>query len=155
MELEGYPISGSLITATASSSQAGFGPEKTIDRSGPDGQDGHSTAAKDMWQSEGGAVEPVWIQYQLDKVYKLHEMQVWNYNGDLGYLVGFGLKQVTVQHSIDGTSWTVLGDFTFAQGTSAAGYAANTAVNFAGVAARYVMPEQPASVRPGPGHVCG
>jgi hypothetical protein len=137
VEPEGYPITGSLITATASSSQAGSWPENTINGSGLDGQDGHSTAAKDMWQSEAGAAEPVWIQYEFDKVYNLHEMRVWNYNGDLESLVGFGLKDVTIQYSVDGTSWKVLGDFTFAQGTSAAGYTANTTVGFVGVEAKY------------------
>ncbi len=137
-EAKGYPIAGSLIAATASSSQAGSGPEKTIDGSGLDTQDGHSTAAKDMWQSDPAAAKPTWIQYAFDKVYKLYEMRVWNYNGDLEFLVGLGLKEVTVQYSVDGTGWTALGDYTFAQGPSAAGYAANTTVDLGGVAARYV-----------------
>jgi hypothetical protein len=138
VEPEGYPIAGDLIVATASSFQAGSGPENTINGSGLDAQDGHSTVAKDMWQTESGAAEPVWIQYQFDKVYKLHQMLVWNYNGDLEFLVGFGLKDVTVQYSTDGASWTALGDFTFNQGTSTASYKANTTVDFEGVAARYV-----------------
>ena len=138
VEPRGYPIAGDLILATASSAQAGSGPENTINGSGLDTQDGHSTVAKDMWQSEGGAAEPVWIQYAFDKVYKLYEMRIWNYNGDLEFLVGFGLKQVTVQYSMDGASWMVLGDFTFAQGTSTAGYAANTGVDLAGITAKYV-----------------
>jgi hypothetical protein len=138
VEPQGYAIAGDLIVATASSSQAGFGPEKTIDGSGLDDQGGHSTAARDMWQSEAGAAEPVWIQYEFDKVYKLHQLQVWNYNGDLEYLVGFGLKEVTVQYSLDGADWAVLGDFTFIQGPSLAGYTADTTVDFGGVAARSV-----------------
>jgi len=103
-EPKGYPISGSLITATASSSQAGSGPENTINGSELNAQDGHSTAAKDMWQTAAGATEPVSIQYAFDKIYKLHQMLVWNFNGDLEYLVGFGLKEVTVEHSLDGTA---------------------------------------------------
>jgi hypothetical protein len=134
----GYPISGSVITATASSSQAGFGPENTINGSGLDAQDGHSTVAADMWQSVAGAVEPVSIQYAFDTLYKLQEMGVWNYNGDLEFLVGFGLKEVAVEHSLDGTAWTVLGNFSFNQGTSAPDYTANTIVDFMGAAARYV-----------------
>jgi hypothetical protein len=137
-ELESYPLAGSLIVATASSSQAGFGPENTINGSGLNGKDEHSTTAADMWQSDAGAPEPVWIQYQFDEVYKLHQMLVWNYNGDLESVVGFGLKQVTVEHSMDGVNWTALGDFTFNQGTSSEHYQANTLVDFTGVAAQYV-----------------
>jgi len=46
-----------------------MGPEKTVDGSGLDENDGHSADAKDMWQSEG--VGPHWIQYEFDKVYTL------------------------------------------------------------------------------------
>ncbi|MBN1362741.1 MAG: discoidin domain-containing protein [Sedimentisphaerales bacterium] len=132
-----YPIAGNLIVATASSSAAGFGPEKTIDGSGLTG-DEHSDAAVDMWQSEAGAEEPVWIQYAFDQPYKLHELKVWNFNANLEYLVGFGLKEVTVQYSLDGADWSALGKVTFAQGTSVAGYAANTTVDVEGVVAQYV-----------------
>jgi hypothetical protein len=138
VEAEGYPLAGDLIVAIASSFQTGSGPENTINGSGLDTQDGHSTAVKDMWQSEAGAAEPVSIQYQFDKIYKLHQMLVWNYNGDLEFLVGFGLKDVTVQYSTDGVNWATLGDFTFNQAPSAAGYRANTTVDFGGAAAQYV-----------------
>jgi hypothetical protein len=137
-EPESCPLAGSLIVATASNSQAGFGPENTINGSGLNDQDEHSTAAVDMWQSDAAAVEPVWIQYQFDKVYELHQMMVWNYNGDLESIVGFGLKQVTVEHSTDGANWMILGEFTFNQGNSSEHYKANTVVDFAGATARYV-----------------
>ncbi len=126
------------VTATASSTDGQLGPQNTVNGSGLNEQGEHSTAAGDMWQSQIGAAEPVWIQYAFDKIYKLHELKVWNYNGDLEYLVGFGLKDVTVEYSLDGTDWTALGDFTFAQGTSSANYTANTTVPFEGVAAQYV-----------------
>jgi hypothetical protein len=137
VEPQVYPIAGDLIAATASSSAEGFGPEKTIDGSGLTG-DAHSALASGMWQSDADAVEPVWIQYAFDRVYELHELLVWNYNYELEYLVGFGFKEVTVEYSTDGTVWTALGDFTFAQGTSQDGYTANTIVDFEGIAAQYV-----------------
>jgi hypothetical protein len=126
------------VTASASSSAGASGPEKTVDGSGLNDQDEHSTVAADMWQSEAGAEEPVWIQYEFDKVYKLHELLVWNYNGDLEFIVGFGLQDVTVEYSLDGENWTVLGDYVFAQGTSSPDYTPNTTVDLAGVAAQYV-----------------
>ncbi len=138
VEAAGAPIAGDLILATASSSEADSGPENTINGSGLNDRDEHSTAVKDMWQSEGGAAEPAWIQYAFDRVYKLHELWVWNYNGDLEFLVGFGIKDVTVEYSMDGASWTVLGEFEFAQGTSSPDYTPNTTVDFGGVLAQYV-----------------
>jgi hypothetical protein len=48
----GYPVDGANIAATASSAgQADFGPEKTIDGSGLDENDLHSTEPMDMWIS--------------------------------------------------------------------------------------------------------
>ncbi|MBP8303779.1 MAG: hypothetical protein KBE04_06610 [Phycisphaerae bacterium] len=132
------PIPGQALSATASSASPDQGPERTIDRSGLDANDLHSSKIADMWQTAVGATGPVWIQYAFDKVVKLDRLQVWNYNQDLEYVVGFGLKEVTVEHSLDAVTWTVLGDFTLAQGPSAAGYRANTTVGFGGAAARYV-----------------
>jgi hypothetical protein len=135
----GYPIDGADITATASSiGGADFGPEKTIDGSGLDPSDLHSTEPTDMWLSDN---EPLgaWIQYELDKVYKLHEMWVWNSNQVFEGLFGFGLKDVTVEYSIDGAEWTALADVPeFAKAPGTAGYAHDTTVNFGGAAAKYV-----------------
>ncbi len=75
-----YPIAGENIIATASSTgQEDMGPENTINGSGLDINDLHSTEATDMWLSRN---EPngAWIEYELDKVHKLHEMWVWNSN---------------------------------------------------------------------------
>jgi len=135
----GYPISGANITATASSSgQANFGPENTINGSGLDSNGLHSTNATDMWLS-GNEPLGVWIQYELDKVYKLHEMWVWNSNQMFEALYGFGLRDVTVEYSTNGAEWTALaGVPEFARAPGKAGYAHSTTVDFGGVQARYV-----------------
>jgi hypothetical protein len=133
----GYPIEN--ITATASSAhQADMGPENTLNGSGLDANDLHSIEASDMWLSSS---EPLgaWIQYELDKVYKLHEMWIWNSNQAIESLVGFGLKGVTIEHSTNGIDWTTLaGVSEFAQAPGAAGYAHNTTVGFGGATAKYV-----------------
>jgi hypothetical protein len=130
-----YPIRN--ITATASSSQAGMGPEKTIDRSGLDANDLHSAAASDMWWTK--AETEHWIQYEFDRVYNLHEMWVWNHNLSLEPTVGFGAKDVTVEYSTDGVAWTALdGVPEFARAPGQSGCAANTTVNFGGVPAKFV-----------------
>ncbi len=65
-------------------------------------------------------------------------MLVWNYNVQFEMLLGFGVKDVTVEYSVDGAEWMALADVELAQGTAKEGYAANTAVDFQGVAAKYV-----------------
>jgi hypothetical protein len=130
-----YPIKN--ITATASSAQRGNGPEKTVDGSGLDKSDGHSTNGADMWWSLG--VPPNWIQYEFDKIYTLHELWVWNFNQLIEPYMGFGAKSVKIEYSTDGTTWTPLANVPeFARAPGKPGYTANTIVNFAGVPAKYV-----------------
>ena len=65
-------------------------------------------------------------------------MLVWNYNVEFELVLGFGFKDVTVEFSADGETWTTLGDVEFAQAIAKANYTANTAVDFAGAAVRSV-----------------
>ncbi|MHC4487284.1 MAG: discoidin domain-containing protein, partial [Planctomycetota bacterium] len=138
-ELIAYPISGGNITATASSThQVDMGPEKTIDGSGLDANDLHSTEETAMWLS---SIEPLgaWIQYEFDNVYKVYEMWVWNSNQAVESLVGFGLNNVTIEYSTNGTDYTTLGTTVeFGRAPGAAGYAHNTTVDFGGAAAKYI-----------------
>ena len=85
------------------------------------------------------APQPTWIEYQFDKVYKLHEMLVWNQNQALESVIGYGFKDVTIEYSVDGVDYTTLGTtHEFARAPGAAGYAANTTVDLGGVIAKYV-----------------
>ncbi len=131
-----YPVRN--IVATASSADQDTGPEKTIDGSGLNASDEHSIAASDMWLTQIGGEQPAWIQYEFPEVCKLHEMWVWNYNVQFELVLGFGLKEVTIEYSVDGDDWTVLGDFEFARATARANYAHNTTIDLDGVVARYV-----------------
>ena len=101
----GYPITS--VTATASSSQPSMGPEKTINGSGLTG-DLHGTDGTTMWMSTG--VQPNWIQYQFDKTYKLDKLLVWNSNQTIEGFLGFGAKDVKIEYSTDGTTWTATGE---------------------------------------------
>ncbi|MBW1945987.1 MAG: discoidin domain-containing protein, partial [Deltaproteobacteria bacterium] len=134
-----YPIPSESITATASSQASDDeGPENTIDSSGLDPNDLHSFDPKAMWISEASDPGSASIQYEFDKSYKLHEMLVWNYNGN-SLLTLYGLKEVTIEYSIDGTNWSQLENISeFAQAIGDEGYAANTTVAFNGAAAKYV-----------------
>ncbi len=131
-----YPIAN--VIATASSFDGVAGPENTANGSGLNAADQHSIAAGDMWLSAPGAAQPTWIQYEFDGLYRLQEMWVWNYNVQFELVLGFGLKDVTVEYSADGASWTSLGQFQFGRGTARADYAHNTTIDFGDAAARYV-----------------
>jgi hypothetical protein len=114
-----------------------MGPENTVNGSGLDQNDGHSTEVAQMWMS--GGVLPNWIQYQFDKVYKLHELWVWNSNQVIESVVSFGAKGVRIEYSTDGSTWTELpGMSEFARGAGLPGYTHNTTVNLNGISAQYV-----------------
>ncbi len=125
------------VTATASSSQPDMGPENTVNGSGLDPSDAHSTDGKQMWLSMG--VLSNWIQFEFDKAYKLHELWVWNSNQILENVIGFGAKDVTVEYSTDGSTWTLLtGVPVFARASGSPGYVHDTVVSLGGVVAKYV-----------------
>ena len=134
-----YTLGKAAIKATASSSNdATMGPEKTIDGSGLNPAGEHSVVETDMWLSSATGSQPTWIQYEFDQVYALADMLVWNSNGAMEFLLGYGAKAVTVEYSADGAAWTKLGDVEFARAPGAAGYKANTTVAFGGVPAKFV-----------------
>jgi hypothetical protein len=138
VETPAYRITGT-INATASSYMTGMEPAKTIDGSGINtANDQHGTDATTMWLSDT-TPQPTWIKYQFDKIYKLHEMWVWNSNQNVESSFGLGIKSVKVEYSTDGANWTQLtGVSEFNQAPGAATYVHNTTVNFGGVAAKYV-----------------
>ena len=101
-----YPIPGERITAIASSQQADQEAQRTIDGSGLDLNDLHSPDPRAMWISEGSDPGSASIQYEFDKPYKLHEMSVWNYNGN-SILSLYGLKEVSIEYAIRDENLTV------------------------------------------------
>jgi hypothetical protein len=132
-----YPIEN--ITATTNgASDAGAGPENTVNGSGLDENDAHSVASEDMWAASAPEGDVLAIQYEFDRIYKLHEMWVWNYNVEFELLLGFGVRNATVAYSEDGLDWSTLGDVTLNQATAMPSYTASTIIDFGGVAARYV-----------------
>ena len=133
-----YDVENIIATASSSNS-ADEGPEKTINGSGLDADDLHSVDNVDMWLSSITGPQPTWIQYEFDRVYKLHQMRVWNHNSLFEQAFGLGIKDAAIEHSVDGANWTTLGtthELTRAPG--AVGYAHNTTVDFGDVAAKYV-----------------
>ena len=135
-ELLAYQIEN--VIATASSSNVGGGAENTVNDSGVDANDLHSTETTDMWLSSPDGDGPAWIEYEFDRVSKLHEMWVWNHNTSLEQIYGFGFKDVSVEYSADGIDYKALGTtHEFAQAPGTPGYAHET-IDFEGAAAKYV-----------------
>jgi hypothetical protein len=125
-----YPIPGDNITATASGFTEGQVPENTINDSGMDTNSLHSNATAAMWLSDTSEPGSAWIQFEFDRAFKLHEISVWNYNGQL-FLPGYGFKDVKIEYSDDGTNWTQMENVPeFARSTGTNSYAANTTVEF-------------------------
>ena len=132
-----YAIADIVATSNAVS-EAKSSAQNTVNGSGLNANDQHSILSGDMWLGVPAGDDPIWIQWEFDGVYKIHEMLVWNYNEQFELILGFGIKDVTFEYSTNGTDWTVLGDVTLNQATAKPTYAANTTVDFGGVAAQYV-----------------
>jgi hypothetical protein len=134
---EPYSLPLENVTATASGSQPGMGPENTVNGSGLNASDQHGTEPTTMWLSAGAA--PSWIQFAFDKACKLDEMKVWNSNQIVESIVGFGARSVKVEYSTDGNNWAEVPDVPeFARASGLADYTANTTVRFGGAFAQYV-----------------
>jgi hypothetical protein len=133
---EPYAYKMTNVTATASSVTATSPAVNTVNGSGLTG-DLHGTDAKTMWLSASGGI-PAWIQFDFDQVYKLHQMWVWNHNTAFEALLGFGAKDTVIEYSVDGTTWTKLGDFVLDQAPGEDGIAPTSTIAFDGVAAKSV-----------------
>ncbi len=132
-----YPIENVIATSNGLA-QADAGPENVVNGVGLNADDQHSTTSSDMWVASPAGDEPIYIQFEFDRVYKLHELLVWNYNVQFELLLGFGVKDASIEYSEDGADWSVLDDVELAQGTAQADYTANTTVDLQGVPARFV-----------------
>ncbi|MBN1361397.1 MAG: discoidin domain-containing protein [Sedimentisphaerales bacterium] len=126
------------VNATANiPPEAGSPVDKAVDGSGVSDNGGHSIVSTDMWRGLGQVGDDVNVQFAFDRIYKLDEVRIWNYNHQYEMFLGFGLKDITVEYSADGEIWTALGDYTLPQGTGQATYQA-TPIGFGGAAAQYV-----------------
>ncbi len=133
-----YALNAAAITATASSTAAAtMQAVRTIDGSGLNANDGHSARSEDMWLSAMGDMQP-WIQYAFDKTYCLDKLVVWNSNQLIEPLLGFGAKNVTIEVSVDGQTWTTQGEYEFAQAAGLEGHPADATVDLGGIPAQYV-----------------
>jgi hypothetical protein len=138
VESYSYPIAASGITPSASSSTPNMGPEKTVDGSGLNAADQHSTVPEQMWLSAAAGPQPAWIRYDFDRPYMLDKLLVWNSNQSLEGAVGWGAKDVAVEYSMDGSAWTTLSQLVFVRAPGEATCTAGTTVDFGNIAAKSV-----------------
>ncbi len=126
------------VTATASSDHAADqGAERTVDASGLNASDEHSSDLTDMWLSHVAETEGVWIQYDLGTVHKLDHVHVWNHNSQTEMVLGYGIKEALVEVSSDGETWTDLKTVEIPQAPAVEGYA-GVDVTLDGAVAQYV-----------------
>ncbi len=112
-------------------------PQNTVNGSGLNADEHSTDLNADVDDHRHG--QPDWIQFEFANVEKLHEMWVWNSNQMIEAILGFGAKNVTIEYSVDGQTWTTLeGVPEFAKATGSPTYTANTVVAFGGVMAKYV-----------------
>ncbi|NQV32734.1 MAG: discoidin domain-containing protein, partial [Phycisphaeraceae bacterium] len=133
-------IPGDTITVTASSRSNEFStPEKTINGSGLDPNTGtHTIDPETMWFTGTVDLDP-WIQFEFDAVNKLDVMTVWNSNGSAEMAIGWGVKDVTIEYSVDGENWDVLANANqFSRAPGSPTYNQPDEIAFDGVAAKFV-----------------
>ena len=139
--LEPYSIQipGSTITVTASSMSSEFSPpERTIDGSGLDANDMHSTNTDNMWYTANVDLAP-WIQFEFDSAKKLDTMKIWNANSTAESAIGWGVKDVEIAYSADGENWSVLEDANqLSRAPGVHTYDQYDEIPFNGTAAKYV-----------------
>ncbi|MCF7975491.1 MAG: discoidin domain-containing protein [Phycisphaerae bacterium] len=91
---------------TASSSAAENPPSMTVNGSGLDGST-HSDDSDAIWLSAMPDLNP-WLMVEFDDVQKLDKMLIWNANSVSEAFVGWGIKDVNIETSVDGVDWTSL-----------------------------------------------
>ena len=90
-----------------------------------------------MWLSNGIAGE--WIEYEFDRAYAINSMWVWNYNQNNPERTTRGIRDCTIEYSLDGAAWEAVGGtHTFAKADGSDNYAHNTEIDFGGAKAQYV-----------------
>ncbi|MBN1506708.1 MAG: discoidin domain-containing protein, partial [Sedimentisphaerales bacterium] len=116
-----YTITG--VTATASTAATNMPASKTVDGSGLNADGEHSVTDVDGWLTAAQAKLPAWIQFDFGRPYTLQTMHVWNSNQRMESIVGFGARDVVIEYSLDGTTWTPLSTMEFPKADGTATYA--------------------------------
>ncbi len=108
------------------------------------GNDHHSNTAEDSWLSCTEEINPNpvrgsghWILYDFGYNYELSSMYVWNYN--VAGHTNRGIKDVYIDYSSDGSTWTELAYTQFQEADGTNNYSGFYGPDFDGETARYVL----------------
>lgn len=123
--------------------------------------DRHSTNLTDSWHSCQTAANPNpvrgnthWIMYNLGDTYSLNKSTIWNFNvpervnsfdnqaWSLSRLPGStedGMKDIVIDISMNGTTWTEWGRFTVPKANASGFYQGTPGPDFQGKIARYIL----------------
>lgn len=106
--------------------------------------DRHNTNWYDGWISCETSANPNtirgnshWIMYNFDTKYILNNLHVWNTNDPDN--LNFGMKNIIIDISEDGISWTDFGNFTLSQASGKSIYEGEDLVNFNGAKAKFLL----------------
>jgi hypothetical protein len=106
--------------------------------------DRHNTNWYDGWISCETAPSPNssngdshWILYDFNEAYELGQLHVWNTNDPAN--LDYGMREVSIDYSLDGTDWIHLGNYEFDQGSGKSTYEGFEGPHFEGALARYVL----------------
>jgi hypothetical protein len=79
-----------------------------------------------------------WILYNFSDIYKFQQSRVWNYNDSTQ--TNKGIRQVVVDYSMDGNTWTALGGtYNWPKASGTSDYAGFIGPNFNNIKARYIL----------------
>ncbi len=131
-----YAIPIGSVSATATSTDPLVDPANTVNGSGLNENDEHSSMQEDMWLGTAEDMTPS-IQFELDKLQKLDKVHVWNHNTQTETILGFGFKEALIEYSADGETWSELGTVQFAQATGASDYQGED-IDLGGIMAKVV-----------------
>lgn len=104
----------------------------------------HNNTWFDGWISceESASPNPVrggghWIQYDLGQSFTLFELRVWNMNAP--DILDYGVRDVVIDMSVDGETWTEFGQYTVPQASGDPLYPGDEILNFDSAQARFVL----------------
>ena len=106
--------------------------------------DRHNTDWFDGWVSCSPAINPNsvhgmghWILYDFGALYKLGQVKIWNSN-DPAHL-DWGLREVSIDVSEDGLTWTGAGTFEFIRASGLSTYEGEDGPDLEGIPGRYLL----------------
>ncbi len=78
-----------------------------------------------------------WLQYDLGAEHRIWSSHIWNYN--VANATSEGFQDVAIDYSLDGVSWTNLGNYNWAQAPGDSEYSGFAGPDFGGTKVRYIL----------------